>query len=57
MIICFIRNSSGFTDDGTASDVEVSFDANGNVDGFVTTGLRFYNIQQDGDQSCASIVS
>ena len=41
-----------FSRDGTSNDVEVSFDENGNVDGFVTTGLGFDQISQDDGISC-----
>ena len=41
--------------DGGAMDVEISRDQNGNVDGFVTTGLDHKTINQDGTDGCPSI--
>ena len=40
--------------DGTASDIEVEINAAGQVASFVTTGLDFNQIYQDGTDGCPS---
>merc|ERR1712130_357444 len=38
--------------DGTANDVEVELDSNGNVAGFVTNGLDFHPVNKDNGVAC-----
>ena len=42
----------GGNGDGTASDIEVEINANGKLIGFVTSGLDFNQIYQDGTDGC-----
>ena len=47
--------NNGFVGDGTANDIEVEWNASGDVTGFVTTGLRNVRVQVDNGVNCGAL--